>query len=222
MYVYLYNFIGKCQYNRTRNVLLCQVHSSHVHANHKTSLNYNSKQITSRWTVITLCITMEVEPRIAKQYKCQHCCSCKHYWGKGMEDGRKMSLHRFLADQKIASPWRQKKKREKKNWFFFWGGASYSTSVMAWWWSVEGQWPRQRSECVEMETTAGGDGKQAFILQQQTTFSAHPKSSLARIDKRTARAAGNTRYRYNKSALWTTKWLTIVFPWPAQIQFPLQ
>ena len=23
-----------------------------------------------------------------------------------------------------------------------------------------------------------------------------------------------------KSALWTTKWLTIVFPWPAQIQFP--
>ena len=49
-----------------------------------------------------------------------------------------------------------------------------------------------------METTAGGDGKQAFIAQQQTTFSAHPKSSLARIDKRTARAAGNTRYRYNK------------------------
>ena len=49
-----------------------------------------------------------------------------------------------------------------------------------------------------METTAGSDGKQAFILQQQTTFSAHPKSSLARIDKRTARAAGNTRYRYNK------------------------
>ena len=49
-----------------------------------------------------------------------------------------------------------------------------------------------------METTAGGDGKQAFILQQQTTFSAHPKSSLARIDKRTVRAAGNTRYRYNK------------------------
>ena len=49
-----------------------------------------------------------------------------------------------------------------------------------------------------METTAGGDGKQAFTLQQQTTFSAHPKSSLARIDKRTARAARNTRYRYNE------------------------
>ena len=26
----------------------------------------------------TLCITVEVEPRIAKQYKCQYCCSCKN------------------------------------------------------------------------------------------------------------------------------------------------
>ena len=30
-----------------------------------------------------LCITMEVEPRIAKQNKCHHCCSCKNYQGKG-------------------------------------------------------------------------------------------------------------------------------------------
>ena len=30
-----------------------------------------------------LCITMEVEPKIAKQYKCHHCCSCKNYRGKG-------------------------------------------------------------------------------------------------------------------------------------------
>jgi len=37
----------------------------------------------------TLCITMEVEPRIAKQYKCHHCCSCKKYQGKGMEGGKK-------------------------------------------------------------------------------------------------------------------------------------
>ena len=50
-----------------------------------------------------LCITVEVEPRIAKQYKCQYCCSCKNYRGKGMEGGKKVSLHRFLADQKIAS-----------------------------------------------------------------------------------------------------------------------
>ena len=36
----------------------------------------------------TLCITMEAEPRIAKQYKCHHCCSCKNYRGKGMEGGK--------------------------------------------------------------------------------------------------------------------------------------
>ena len=48
---------------------------------------------------------MEVEPRIAKVYKCHHCCSCKNYRGKGMEGGKKVSLHRFLADQKIAISW---------------------------------------------------------------------------------------------------------------------
>ena len=36
-----------------------------------------------------LCITMEVEPRIAKQYKCYHCCSCKNDQGKGIEGGEK-------------------------------------------------------------------------------------------------------------------------------------
>ena len=45
----------------------------------------------------TLCITMEVEPRIAKLYKCHHCCSCKNYRGKGMEGGQKVSLRRFLG-----------------------------------------------------------------------------------------------------------------------------
>ena len=33
----------------------------------------------------TLCITMEAEIRTAKQYKCQYCCSCNNYRGKGME-----------------------------------------------------------------------------------------------------------------------------------------
>ena len=33
----------------------------------------------------TLCITMEVEPRIAKKYKCHHCYSCKNYRDKGGE-----------------------------------------------------------------------------------------------------------------------------------------
>ena len=47
-------------------------------------------------------ITVEVEPRIAEQYKCQYCCSCKNYRGKPMEGRQKVSLRRFFADQKIA------------------------------------------------------------------------------------------------------------------------
>ena len=51
-----------------------------------------------------LCITVEAEPRIAKQYKCHHCCSCKNYRGKGMEGGEKSVFVSFsLADQKIAN-----------------------------------------------------------------------------------------------------------------------
>ena len=53
-----------------------------------------------------LCITMEVEPRIAKQYNCHHCCGCKNYWGKGMESGKKCLCVIFLADQKITSFWK--------------------------------------------------------------------------------------------------------------------
>ena len=37
-----------------------------------------------------------------------------------------------------------------------------------------------------------------FYLLSRRQFSAHPKSSRARIDKRTARAARNTHYRYNQ------------------------
>ena len=37
---------------------------------------------------LRLCITMEIELRITKQYKCQHCCSCKNYRGKGLEGGK--------------------------------------------------------------------------------------------------------------------------------------
>ena len=52
---------------------------------------------------------MEVEPRIAKQYKCHHCCSCKNYRGKGMEGrgGKCLCQCRFLADLKIASSWKK-------------------------------------------------------------------------------------------------------------------
>ena len=45
----------------------------------------------------TLCITVEVEPRIAKQYKCQHYCSCKNYRGKGMEGGEKSVFASFFG-----------------------------------------------------------------------------------------------------------------------------
>ena len=38
-----YNFIAKCQYKCTRDVLWCQVHSSHIHTNHKTDYK-NSRQ----------------------------------------------------------------------------------------------------------------------------------------------------------------------------------
>ena len=31
---------------------------------------------------------MEIEPRIAKQHKYHHYCSCKNYRGKGMEGGK--------------------------------------------------------------------------------------------------------------------------------------
>ena len=48
---------------------------------------------------------MEVEIRIAKQYKCQYCCSCKNYREKEMEGEQKVSLRRFGANQKIASSW---------------------------------------------------------------------------------------------------------------------
>ena len=50
---------------------------------------------TDFWVGIMLCMTMEVEPRIAKQYKCHHCCSCKNYRGKGMKGGKKVSASFF-------------------------------------------------------------------------------------------------------------------------------
>ena len=39
-----------------------------------------------------------------------------------------------------------------------------------------------------------------FYFLSRRQFSAHPKSSRSRIDKRTARATGNTRYSYSKIA----------------------
>ena len=65
-------------------------------------------------------------------------------------------------------------------------------------WSGRRTGHRQRSQS-KSETTAGG-GDSQVLLYSSRQFSALPKSSLASIDKRTARAArGNTRYRYNWS-----------------------
>ena len=49
--------------------------------------------------------TMEVKPRIAKQYKCHCCCFCV----EGKCDGvwKKVSLHRFPADQKVTRAWKK-------------------------------------------------------------------------------------------------------------------
>ena len=58
------------------------------HARSRERLQHTSSQFLSR-RFFTMCITVEVEPRIAKQYKCQYCCSCKNYRGKGMEGGKK-------------------------------------------------------------------------------------------------------------------------------------
>ena len=64
-----------------------------------------SRRFLSR-RCFTLCITMEVEPRIAKQYKWHHCCSCKNFRGKGMDGGKKCLRH-FGADQKIVISWKK-------------------------------------------------------------------------------------------------------------------
>ena len=62
-------------------------------------------------------------------------------------------------------------------------------------------------------------GNQDLFSQKQTIFST-PKI-LTRTDKRVG-LQGKHAIATIKSALWTTKWLTVVFPWPVQIQFPLQ
>ena len=67
----------------------------------------------------TLCITVEVEPRVAKQYKFQYCCGSKNYRGKGMECGKKVSFRRFFF-----FCWPEDHEFVEKMRF----GASYSTS----------------------------------------------------------------------------------------------
>ena len=58
---------------------------------------------------IYIIITVEVKPRIAKQYKCHYCCFCME--GKCDRGWKKVSLHCFPADQKVTHAWKK---------YFFW------------------------------------------------------------------------------------------------------
>ena len=65
------------------------------------------------------------------------------------------------------------------------------------------EWSKDKTQAAESikwrpQQTYGSN--QFLLVQPQTVFSTHPKSSRSRIDKRTARATGNTRYRYSKIA----------------------
>ena len=64
------------------------------------------------------------------------------------------------------------------------------------WWSVEGQDTGSGVSINGDHSRRNGGNQVLFYSIRQ--FLAHTKSSRARIDKRTARAARNTRYRYNK------------------------
>ena len=76
--------------------------------------------------------------------------------------------------------------------------SQFKTFVMEW----SGQRPGHRQRSLsKMETTAGVRRQSGqFIVQQQTIFSTDIQNphSVARIDKRAARSARNTRYRYNQ------------------------
>ena len=66
------------------------------------------------------------------------------------------------------------------------------------WWSV-GKTVTRAAESVKNGDHSRRMAAIRFYLLSRRQFSAHTKSSLARIDKRTARAARNTRYRYSKN-----------------------
>ena len=58
----------------------------------------------------------------------------------------------------------------------------------------------QAAESIKWRPQQAYCSNQFLLVQPQTVFSTHTKSSRSRIDKRTARATGNTRYRYSKIA----------------------
>ena len=99
-------------------------------------------------------------------------------------------------------------------------GQSTGCGKLQWSGVVKGQ--DTGSGVSKMETTACVWQQSGFICSAADNFQ-HAKSSRACIDKRTVRAARNTHYRYNKIGPLDHKMADwIVFPGPAQIQFPLQ
>ena len=58
----------------------------------------------------------------------------------------------------------------------------------------------QAAESIKWRPQQAYGSNQFLLVQPQTVFSTPTKSSRSRIDKRTARAIGNTRYRYSKIA----------------------
>ena len=66
---------------------------------------------------------MAIEHRIAKQYKCHHCCSCKNYWGKGMVGGKKSVFVSFFGCPKERELVNNNNNNKKRRF-----GATYSTS----------------------------------------------------------------------------------------------
>ena len=58
----------------------------------------------------------------------------------------------------------------------------------------------QAAESIKWRPQQAYGSNQFLLVQPQTVFSTPTKSSRSRIDKRTARATGNTRYRYSKIA----------------------
>ena len=65
------------------------------------------------------------------------------------------------------------------------------------------EWSKDRTqaaESIKWRPQQAYGSNQVLLSQPQTIFSTHTKSSRSCIDKRTARATGNTCYRYSKIA----------------------
>ena len=77
----------------------------------------------------------------------------------------------------------------------------------------------QAAESIKWRPQQAYSSNQVLLAQPQTIFSTHTKSSRSRIDKRTARATGNTRYRYSKNGPLDHKMADNCFPGPHKYTF---